>query len=122
MAAYRKRSQEQSAVQQEREQRIKSYRSVGYNLFCLELAKDIPPDADPSSITPVPSIFGSACDVASSPAEPLCWLCGETLPSMAKLNQHATEVHFTHWLAGFIEWKHTDPPCYRWVSALCHHP
>ena len=113
MAAYRERSQEQEAVQRERDQSIKSYRSVGYNLFCLELAKDITPDADPSSIIPVPSIFGSACDVAAAPAKPLCWLCGEILPSMARLNQHATDVHFNQWLAAFIERRPSHPSGYR---------
>ena len=117
MAAYRERNREQEKVQEDRDQRTKSHSSVGYNLFCLELNKTILPDSSPSSIVPVPSLFGSATDV--SPAEePLCWLCGETLPSMAGLNQHAADVHFNQWLAAFIEWKHSDPPCYRYPYSL----
>ena len=112
MAAYRERSREQELVQQDRDQMIKSRSSVGFNLFCLELNKTITPDTSPASIIPVPPLFGSVTEV-SAPEDPLCWLCGETLPSMARLNQHATDVHFTQWLAAFIELRHTDPPCYR---------
>ena len=114
MAAYRERSREQELVQQDRDQMIKSHSSVGFNLFCLELNKTIIPDTSPSSIIPVSPIFGSVTEVSSAPEAPLCWLCGETLPSMARLNQHAADVHFTQWLAAFIEWRHSDPPNYRW--------
>ena len=113
MAAYRERSQAQETVQQARDQLVQSHTNVGYNLFCLELDKIIIPDTPRSSIVPVPSIFGSVSDMSSAPVEPLCWLCGETLGSMAGLNQHATDVHFAQWLAAFIEWRHTEPPCYR---------
>ena len=97
MAAYRERTQEQESVQQDRDEMIKSHSSVGYNLFCLELNKTIIPDTSLSSLIPVPSIFGSATDVSTASEDPLCWLCGETQPSMARLNQHAVDVHFTQW-------------------------
>lgn len=112
MAAYRERSREQEGVQHSRDQVVKSISSVGYNLFCLEFSKDITPDTHPSNIIPVPSIFGSVSDVSAA-EEPLCWLCGETLPSMARLNQHATDVHFNQWLAAFIERRPSHPSGYR---------
>ena len=115
MAAYRDRSREQEGIQQDRDQTMKSRSSVGYNLFCLEFAKDIIPDTHPSNIISVPSIFGSISDVSLEDPLPLCWLCGETLPTMARLNQHATDVHFTQWLAEatMIQWRHSGPPGYR---------